>query len=116
MDTIAIGRQFDKLSQRREQLRGTLRHLAKQHAEVARNTDWLDRAAYENRVKLLERLNDWYRAEIAAIDRALTRIEERRYGLCGACQQPIDARRLAMMPETELCAPCNKIREQVVRC
>jgi RNA polymerase-binding transcription factor DksA len=95
--------------------RSWVSHLAKEQQEVERNTDWLDQPAYENRVKLLDRLDNWYRTEMAQIDKALGRIEHRNYGLCVACHQPIDARRLESAPEAEFCVGCKALRENVER-
>jgi hypothetical protein len=75
METFAKGRGFDQLRKRRERVAMTLRHLEKEHAEVERNTDWLDRGAYESRVRLLHRLTDWYLTEISQIDAELKRSE-----------------------------------------
>ena len=111
MDTIRTGRLIDQLRKRREQVATTLRHLRKEHAEVDLNTDWLDQAAYESRVRLLDRLNDWYIAEINQIDKALERADKNKYGLCTACHQPIEEGRLAAAPETEFCGACQSMRE-----
>jgi len=54
MNEIIVGRHLDKLIRRRGQIVMTLHHLANEQ-----NTDWLDQAAYESRVKparSLERL------------------------------------------------------------
>lgn len=113
MDTIVVGRHHDQLSKRRKQLTTTLAHLAKEQQEVERNTDWLDQASYKNRAKLLERLEQWYRTEMAQIDKALERIEKRQYGQCLACHQDIENRRLDTAPEAEFCARCQAMREAV---
>jgi DnaK suppressor protein len=115
MDTIIVGRRYDQLNRRHKQLAATLGQLAKQKQEVERNTDWLDQAAYENRVKLLDQLDNWYRMEMAQIDKALSRIEQKNYGLCLACHEPIDARRLESAPEAEFCAGCKALHENIER-
>ena len=59
MNEIILGRHLDKLISRRGQIVMTLRHLANEQKQVEQNTDWLDQAAYESRVKparSLERL------------------------------------------------------------
>lgn len=116
MNPIAVGRQFDRLAKRRDQLRVTLRHLSKERKAVEHNTDWLDQAAYKNRLQLLERLNGWYVTEMNAIEDALARIEQQRYGYCAACGRAIDAHRLELAPETEFCAGCQRNREQTSSC
>jgi DnaK suppressor protein len=111
MDTIRTGRHIDHLRKRREQVATTIRHLRKEHDEVDLNTDWLDQAAYESRVRLLDRLTDWYIGEIDQIDKALERAEKNNYGFCAACHQPIEDRRLEAAPETGFCAACQSMRE-----
>ncbi len=111
MDEIRTGKYADKLRKRREQIVMTLSHLAKEQAEVEQNTDWLDRAAYESRVRLLDRLNDWYIEELEQIDNALARVVMKTYGICLACREPIDKQRLDTAPEREFCAGCQSMRE-----
>ena len=111
MDENQSEKNFDRLTERREHLVMTLRHLDREYEQVEQNTDWLDQAAYENRTALLDRLNDWYLAELKLIDKALERIKQHDYGSCAACHELIDAKRLAAAPETEYCGACEEFRE-----
>lgn len=43
---------------------------------------------------------------LEAIEAALVRIEEGRYGLCEECQNPIPKRRLQALPHTPHCVKC----------
>ena len=106
MNEIIVGRHLDKLIRRRGQIVMTLHHLANEQ-----NTDWLDQAAYESRVKLLDRLSDWYATEIGQIDKAIERIENNRYGFCVACHQAIEEARLETAPEAEFCSVCEELRD-----
>lgn len=47
------------------------------------------------------------RNELLRVLAALQRIEQGRFGVCVDCEQPIDGRRLAAMPEAERCAACQ---------
>jgi RNA polymerase-binding transcription factor DksA len=111
MDASQTENNFDRLTKRREHLVMTLRHLDRESEQVEQNTDWLDQAAYENRTALLDRLNDWYLAEVQQIDRALDRIKSQKYGICLACHSSIDLKRLDIVPETEYCGACETFRE-----
>jgi RNA polymerase-binding transcription factor DksA len=102
----------DKLRERRREIELTLRHLERERREVDQNTEWVDEAAYQNRVMLLNRLTTWYREEIGQIEKALGRAKESRYGLCLACHEPIDADRLESFPDSELCSDCEEFRER----
>lgn len=113
MEATTIDMSFTRLSQRREQLLATLRHLDDEQKAVERNTDWVDEAAYDSRVALLDGLRYDYQAEMTRIDRALARIENHEYGSCAACHEPIDPQRLAAVPEAEFCYACESLREGV---
>ena len=113
MDEIRVGRHVDQLRKRREQVVMTLQHIDREQEQVEHNTDWLDQAAYESRVNLLDRLNDWYRQEMHQIDKALHRIQKQQYGSCLACHAPIDVERLESVPVAEFCSSCQEVREHL---
>jgi RNA polymerase-binding protein DksA len=113
MNQLTMENYLARLTSRRQQIVATLRHLDKTRNEVDQNSDWLDQAAHENRVQLLDRLNDWYDSEMAQIEKALERIRLGTYGTCAACHNAIDAARLGSAPEAEFCGPCQATREQL---
>jgi DnaK suppressor protein len=55
------------------------------------------------------------RQELEAIEEALQRLENGSYGLCEVCGQPIEPRRLEIMPETPLCRNCMSQREKLAK-
>jgi DnaK suppressor protein len=55
------------------------------------------------------------RQELEAIEEALLRLENGNYGLCENCAQPIEPRRLEIMPETPLCRNCQQLREKLAK-
>jgi len=55
------------------------------------------------------------RLELEAIEEALERLENGSYGLCEVCGQPIEPRRLEIMPETPLCRGCMSQREKLAK-
>jgi RNA polymerase-binding transcription factor DksA len=65
--------------------------------------------------RVLERLDEHDRDEIAAIERALERIRRGRYGICEACNEPIPPARQKAVPTTALCRPCAEMREAFER-
>jgi DnaK suppressor protein len=111
METVTIRKQVDRLKQRRDQLAVGLQHLAKEQDQLEQNTDWLDQAAFESRVNLLDHLGHWYLTEIAKIDKALDRIQRNQYGFCLACHDFIGLNRLETAPESEYCSSCQHMRE-----
>lgn len=111
MEAITVDTNTDRLAKRRDQLATTLRHLDNEQKEVAQNIDWIDQAAYESRVALVDGLSHWYRAEMKQINRALERIKKHEYGTCAACHDPVDPKRLGIVPEAEYCVACENFRE-----
>jgi formylmethanofuran dehydrogenase subunit E len=106
-DDIRTARHFDELRKRREQVAMTLRHLGKEQAEVERNSEWANRAAYEKRSNLLARLYTWYATEIDEIDRVLTRGKPGRHSRCAACHELIVELSAADAPGSEICRGCR---------
>lgn len=45
---------------------------------------------------------------LLAIEQALERIKNKKYGFCQICKKEIDSHRLEIMPETETCIQCKK--------
>ncbi len=55
------------------------------------------------------------RQELEAIEEALLRLENGTYGECEACGQPIEPRRLEVMPETPFCRNCMSQKEKLAK-
>jgi RNA polymerase-binding transcription factor DksA len=113
MDALTLREQMYKLVRRRGEITLTLDRLAQNRSGAEQNTDWLDQAACESRIDVLDRLSNSHLAELKQIDSALERIAKARYGICLACRQPIDLQRLQAAPEAEFCAPCQEVREEL---
>ncbi|MGZ8425273.1 MAG: TraR/DksA family transcriptional regulator [Candidatus Binatia bacterium] len=111
MEALTIDANIDRLTQRREQLLTTLRHLDDEQKQVEHNTDWVDQAAYVSRIALLDGLRQDFRAELIRIDRALERIANHQYGTCAACHDAIEPKRLESVPDAEYCCSCESFRE-----
>ena len=104
---------WDKLRLRAIEVERTIKYLGKERQEVEENSEWMDRGAYENRVRLLDGLITLYRNEMEQIEKAHGRVEERSYGLCLACHEPIDADRLEFSPAAQFCFDCQDYRERL---
>jgi RNA polymerase-binding transcription factor DksA len=113
MDATEGSTYWDKLRLRASEVERTIRHLEKERQEVEENTEWADRAAYESRVNLLEGLITLYRNETEQIEKAHNRVEERSYGLCLACHEPIEADRLEIYPAAQFCFDCQEYHERL---
>jgi RNA polymerase-binding protein DksA len=67
----------------------------------------LEEAAQEDRAaRVLARLDERAKRELQEIERALFRIEVKKYGLCEGCGEPIPRGRLAALPATPYCRSC----------
>src|SRR5262245_10912793 len=113
MDTNEATTYWGKLRLRATEVERTIKHLEKERQEVEENTEWLNRAAYESRVNLLDGLITLYRDEMDQIEKAHTRVEERSYGLCLACHEHIEADRLEIYPAAQFCFDCKEYRERL---
>ena len=69
----------------------------------------------ETLARLAARLDEHDRAELTAIDGALTRMERGEYGVCRACGKRIPDARLHALPAAEFCLPCAAAREVLTR-
>ena len=49
---------------------------------------------------------------VEMLERALEKAQKGKYGICEDCGQPIDAERLAILPETTLCVKCAQKRSK----
>jgi len=57
-------------------------------------------------------LEDSELAKLAAIDAALSRIEQGTYGICRNCGRPIALERLEALPYADLCIDCKRRSER----
>jgi RNA polymerase-binding protein DksA len=57
-------------------------------------------------------LEDSEEAKLAAVDRALARIDEGTFGTCQNCGQQIAVARLEALPYAELCIDCKRRSER----
>ena len=96
-----------KLRHRQEEVVTTLRHLDRSRREVEENREWVNRAAYDSRVDLLEHLTTWYQEEISQIEEALQGADARLYRLCLGCHEPIGNERDGYS-EAEFCFDCRE--------
>jgi RNA polymerase-binding protein DksA len=57
----------------------------------------------EKRLALEKRI----REQLVGVEHALHKFEEKTYGLCDSCGQPIDPARLEALPQASLCMNCK---------
>ena len=74
--------------------------FGKREEEATETLELEKRLALEGRIK--EQLN--------GIEHALHKFEEKTYGLCDNCGQPIDPDRLEALPQASLCMNCKALQ------
>ncbi|HMK84862.1 MAG TPA: TraR/DksA family transcriptional regulator [Steroidobacteraceae bacterium] len=102
----------DLLLRRRAELlaeaRGEKAELEEISGQAVR--DIVELAAESEQLSALGARRSAHRAELQAIESALQRIRQGRYGICCECGAAIDPRRLAVAPDTLTCISCAQSR------
>lgn len=95
------------LARRRDLVERTHQQLdLEDAASESRGRDVSDHATLIETLAGLEGLRRVEELELAAIDRALARIDAGTYGLCERCGEAIEGRRLEAVPWTRACRAC----------
>jgi len=68
--------------------------------------DFADQATQRNNEDVLRGIGDAARQQLQLVNRALSRLESGDYFHCASCGATIAEERLAIVPETDLCAAC----------
>lgn len=81
------------------------------HADITRaagplEQDFAEQAVQMENDAVLAGLSETTAAEIAQVNRAIKRIDEGSYGACSFCNEPIDVRRLEVLPHSDRCVGC----------
>lgn len=71
------------------------------------SADAPDRAIQRANDDVIDSIADAVADELRRIDKALSRLESGRYGLCEICLFPIESKRLAAVPYATCCAQCG---------
>ena len=88
-----------------------LKRAANVHADITRSSGPLDKDFAEQVVQMendavLAGIGEATAAELAQINRALAQLDQGTYGHCSSCGQPIGARRMQVLPYSDLCIAC----------
>lgn len=97
----------------KEQLKNTIGDSYQEMLSTARDEE--DQAAVSLLAETYLTLLGPKRQELEAIEEALQRLENGSYGECEACGQPIEPRRLEVMPETPFCRACMSQKEKLAK-
>ena len=73
--------------------------------------DIADKAANSYTKEFLFSLSNAERELLQMIDEALVRLEGRRFGVCGSCEDEMNSKRLEAVPWARLCISCQEKQE-----
>ncbi len=73
--------------------------------------DVADKAANSYTKEFLFSLSSTERDLLQMVDQALLRIDERRFGVCTACEEEMNLKRLEAVPWAKLCLSCQQKQE-----
>ena len=77
--------------------------------------DFYDAADIEKNRQLMHMLGEREQLKLKAIDDALRKIEDGTYGECEECGEPINKKRLKILPFAKYCVKCQSEIEQRVK-
>ncbi len=89
---------FEELARRAKKIEADLRRKP--------NADSEERATEQENDSVLEELDISTLDELHDVQAALGRIEAGTYGICVRCGEPVDERRLEVLPYTGTCITC----------
>lgn len=103
-----------KLLATKNRLLAEVAHKVKSESDVLKFElgDIYDIASTERERELTLMLGDREREKLHEIDRALERLDDKDYGLCEECGEPIGEERLRAMPFTRVCFECKSKSEK----
>ena len=110
-------KEMEKFAERlRDEKSRVLNHTEKKNDDLTLSTDDLadevDLASSELNQSVALRLRDRERLLLQKIETALSKIDEGTFGICEACEEPIELKRLEARPVAELCIRCKEAQEQ----
>lgn len=109
VDKKALARFKKILLKEREQIIGEVKQIHESSKEMGQDgiQDIGDEAANIYNKQTLLSLNENERMRLQEVDESLDRIENRTYGICEECGEPIGLKRLEVRPVAKYCVPCK---------
>src|SRR6266542_4826026 len=113
METKELDRFRSLLDELRKDLRGQLTDLGASPDEDSLESGDFDFGFADSAQSTAERgkvlaLIDRLRGQLRDVERALRKMDEGTYGVCGRCGQPISPERLEALPYSTLCMSCKQ--------
>jgi DnaK suppressor protein len=83
-----------------------------QEADQEGSQDVADKASSSYTKEFLFSLSNTERELLQEVDEALSRIDDRRFGVCLSCEDEMNLKRLEAVPWARHCVPCQEKQEQ----
>lgn len=103
----------EKLQEKKEQILETFtknKNYGKE-ADGEPSQDIADKAANSYTKEFLFSLSNSERQILQQVDNALSRIQDRNYGVCASCDDSMNLKRLQAVPWATLCISCQEKQE-----
>lgn len=102
-----------ELVKRRSQLSDRIQQLEQdiRHTQHPLEPDFAEQAVQRENEEVLDALDAAARTELQKINRALSRIENEKYGICTICGDDIPIERLKILPYSDYCIKCAEKAE-----
>lgn len=94
-----------RLQSQQQELQHRVANISQDVARKA-SADWSEQAQERENDEVLDALGNEAVIELRLIQKALERIEEGNYEVCGGCGGAISMARLDIMPYADLCMKC----------
>jgi DnaK suppressor protein len=109
LDKKTIAKFKKILLKEREQIAGDVKQIVESSKEMGQDgiQDIGDEAANIYNKQVLLSLNENERMRLHEVDESLDRIENKTYGICEECGEPIGLKRLEVRPVAKYCVPCK---------
>ncbi len=101
------------LQMKRDLLKGVITNETNgKEGEMEEVRDLADQASDSYDRELAFGLSEAERTRLTEVEKALTRIDKGDYGICEACEKPINPNRLKALPFAMLCVECKAKEER----
>ncbi len=102
------------LTNRKDEIQKTMQDSEKeiQSLKSADASDEADYATISADSEIERTINSKLMNELKEIDYALFKIENKTYGICEMCEEPIGTARLQVKPQAKYCIVCREIVEK----
>jgi len=106
-----VDKVFEQLVSRRRELEDRLARSSVDllHRNEPLVADYAEQGVQRENDDVLQSIGQSVRTELSQLNLALERRAQGRYGICETCGEPIEAKRLQVVPYTTHCARCAEL-------